>query len=60
MRVEERIAMRDIGAVRHAAKDRTQPWVSEHVLGKVDEYVMHIVFWYRSGDAVQVSRSFSQ
>ena len=57
LRIEERIAMRDVGAAHHAAEDRTQPRVGEHLLGEDDEGVMHIVLWYGSGDAVQVSRS---
>ena len=52
--------MRDTGAAHHAAEDRAQPWVGEHLLGEDDEGVMHIVLGYGSGDAVQVSRSFSQ
>lgn len=52
--------MRDIGSAHHAAEDRAQPWVVEHLLGEDDEGVMHIVLWYSSGDAVQVSRSHAQ
>src|SRR5271169_3297678 len=49
--------MRDIGPAHHAAEDRAQPRVVEHLLGEDDEGVMHIVLWYGSGDAVQISRS---
>jgi hypothetical protein len=52
LRVEERIAMRDIGAARHAAEDRAQPRVGEHLLCEDDEDVMYIVLGYGSGDAV--------
>src|SRR5271170_1281031 len=52
--------MRDIGPAHHAAKDRPQPRVVEHLLGEDDEGVMHIVLWYGSSDAVQVSRSHAQ
>src|SRR6202162_3590923 len=47
--------MRDIGPAHHAAEDRAQPRVVEHLLGEDDEGVMHIVLWYGSGDAVEVS-----
>src|ERR1700727_799833 len=57
LRIEERIAMRDVGAPHHAAEDLTLPRVGEHLLCEDDEGVMHIVLWYGSGDAVQVSRS---
>ena len=60
MRVEERIAMRDVGAAHHAAEDRAQPRVGEHLLGEDNEGVMHIVRRYGSGDAIQMSRNFSQ
>ncbi len=49
--------MRDVGAARHAAEDRTQSRVSKHLLCKYDEGVMHIMLWDGSRDAVQVSRS---
>jgi hypothetical protein len=49
--------MRDVGAARHAAENRAQPRVNKHFLCKYDERVMHIMLWYGSGDAVQVSRS---
>jgi hypothetical protein len=52
--------MRDVGAARHAAEDRTQPWVGKHLLCEYNESVMHIVLWYGSSDAVQVSRSHAQ
>src|ERR1700760_2339105 len=52
--------MRDVGAAHHAAEDRAQPRSGEHLLGEDGEGVMHIVFWYSSGDAVQVSRSHAQ
>jgi hypothetical protein len=38
-------------------KTSAQPRVGEHLLGEDDEGVVHIVFGYGSGDAVQVSRS---
>jgi len=49
--------MRDVGAAHHAAEDRAQPRVGKHLLCEDDEGVMHIMLWYGSGDAVQVSRS---
>ena len=49
--------MRDVGAAHHAAEDRAQPRVGKHLLCEDDEGVMHIVLWYGSGDAIQVSRS---
>jgi len=49
--------MRDVGAARHAAEDREQPPVGKHLFYEDDEGVTHIVLWYGSGDAVQVSRS---
>ena len=49
--------MRDVGAAHHAAEDRAQLRVGEHLLCDDDEGVMHIVLWYGGGDAVQVSRS---
>ena len=52
--------MRDIGPAHHAAEDRAQPRVVEHLLCEDNEGVMHIVLWYGSGDAVQVSRSHAQ
>ena len=52
--------MRDIGPAHHAAEDRAQPRVVEHLLGEDDEGLMHIMLWYGSGDAVQVSRSHVQ
>jgi hypothetical protein len=52
--------MRDVGAVHHAAEDRVQPRVGKHLLCEYDEGVMHIVLWYGSGDAVQVSSSYVQ
>ena len=48
--------MRDVGAAHHAAEDRAQSRVGKHLLCKDDEGVMHIVLWYGSGNAVQVSR----
>ena len=57
LRIKERIAMRDVGAAHHAAEDRAYPRVGEHLLCEDDEGVMHIVLWYGSSDAVQVSRS---
>jgi hypothetical protein len=60
MGVQERIAMRDIGAARHAPEDRANPRVGKHLLGEDDEDVMYIVLWYGSGYAVQVSSSLSQ
>lgn len=57
LRIEERIAMRDVCAGYHAAKDRTQPRVGKHFLRKDDKRIMHIMLWYSSGDTVQVSRS---
>ena len=60
IRIEDRIAMGDVGAAHHAAKDRAQPLVCEHLLGEDDESVMYIVLGYGSGDAIQVSGSFSQ
>ena len=48
--------MRDPGPAHHAVEDRVQPWVGKHFLCEDDEGVMHIMLWYRSGDAVQVSR----
>jgi hypothetical protein len=52
--------MSDIGTARHAAEYRAETRVGEHLLGEDNEYVMYIVLWYGSGDAVQVSRSLSQ
>jgi len=52
--------VRDIGAVRHAAENRAESRVSKHFLCEDDEGVMHIVLWYGSGDAVQISRSHAQ
>jgi hypothetical protein len=52
--------MRDIGAAHHAAEDCAQSRVGKHLLGEDDEGVMHIVLWYGSGDAIQVSRSHAQ
>ena len=52
--------MRDIGAAHHAAEDCAQPRVGKHLLCEDDEGVMHIVLWYGSGDAIQVSRSHAQ
>jgi hypothetical protein len=49
--------MRHVGAAHHAAEDRAQPRVGEHLLGEGDEGVMHIVLGYGRGNAVQVSRS---
>ena len=49
--------MGDVRAPHHAAEDREQPRVGKHLLCEDDEGVMHIVFGYSSGDAVQVSRS---
>jgi hypothetical protein len=49
--------MRDAGAAHHAAEDRAKPRVGKHLLCEDPEGVMHIVLWYGSGDAVQVSRS---
>jgi hypothetical protein len=60
LRIEERIAVRDVGAAYHAAENRAQPRVGEHLLGEDGESVMHIMFGYGSGDAVQVSRSCVQ
>jgi len=48
--------MRDVGAADHASKDRAQPPVGKHLLSEDDEGVMHIMLWYGSSDAVQVSR----
>jgi hypothetical protein len=56
LRIEERIAMRNLGAAHHAAENRAQPRVSKHVLCEDDEGVMHIVLGYGGGNAVQVSR----
>jgi hypothetical protein len=47
--------MRDLCATHHATEDRAQPRVGKHVLCEDDESVMHIVFGYGSGDAVQIS-----
>jgi hypothetical protein len=52
--------VRDICTIRHATKNRAEPRVSEHFLCEDDEGVMHIMLWYGSGDAVQVSRSHAQ
>jgi len=49
--------MRDAGAAQHAAEDSAKPRVRKHLLCEDHEGVMHIVLWYGSGDAVQVSRS---
>src|ERR1700732_161083 len=57
LRIEERIAMRDVGAAHHAAEDRAQARVGEPLLGEGDEGVMHIVLGYGRGDAIQVSLS---
>ena len=57
LRIEERIAMCDVGAAYHAAEDRAQPRVGEHLLGEDGEGVMHIVFWYGCSNAIQVGRS---
>ena len=60
LRIEERIAMRDVGAARHAAEDRAKPRGGEHHLCKDNKSVMHIVLGYGSGNAVQVSSGHSQ
>jgi hypothetical protein len=52
--------MGDIGPAHHAAEDRAQPRVVQHLLGEDNERAMHIVLGYGSGDAVQVSRSHAQ
>lgn len=52
--------MRDVGAVYHAAEDHVQPRVGQHLFCEDDKGVMHIVFGYGSGDAVQVSRHYAQ
>ena len=52
--------MRDVGAAHHAAENHAQPWVDKHFVCEDDEVVMHIVLWYGSSDAVQVSRSHAQ
>jgi hypothetical protein len=49
--------MGDIGATRHTAENRLQPWVCKHFLCEDDEGFMHIVVWYGRSDAVQVRRS---
>jgi hypothetical protein len=48
--------MRDGGAVHHTAEEGAQARVGKHLLGEGCESVVDIVFWYGSGDAVQVSR----
>ena len=48
------------GAAHHAAEDCAQLRAGKHHLCENDESVMHIVLWYGSGDAVKVSRGFSQ
>ena len=50
--------MRDFGAAHHAAEDGAQLRVGKHLLCENDEGVMHIMPWYGSGDAVQVSGSY--
>ena len=52
--------MRDVGPPHHAAEDRAKPRVGKHFLCEYDKGVMHIVVWYGSSDAVQVSRSHAQ
>ena len=52
--------MRDFRAAHHAAEDRAQPWVGQHILREGGEGVMHIMLWYSGRDAVQVSRSHTQ
>jgi hypothetical protein len=52
--------MPNVGAARHAPKDRTQARVGKHLLCEYDEGVMHIVLGYGSRDAVQVSRGHVQ
>ena len=47
--------MRDVGAAHHAAEDRAQPRVGEHLFGEDGEGVMHIVFRYGCSYAIQVS-----
>ena len=48
--------MRDGGAAHHTAEDGAQARVGEHLLGEDCEGIVDVVFWYGSGDAVQVSR----
>jgi len=60
LRIEEGIAMRDVGEADHAVEDRTQTRVGKHLLCEDDEGIVHIVLWYGSGDSVQVSRSHVQ
>lgn len=52
--------MRDVSAAHHAAEDHAQPRLDKHLLCEDGEGVMHIVLWYGSRDAVQVSRSCVQ
>ena len=52
--------MRDVGAAHHAAEDRAQARVGEHLLGEDGEGVMHIVFWYGCSNAIQVGRRKGQ
>lgn len=47
--------MPDVGTSHHAPEDRAHPRVGEHLLCEDNEGVMHIMLWYGSGNAVQVS-----
>ncbi len=52
--------MRDAGAFRHAMKDRADPRVNKYSFCEKNKGVMHIMLWYGSCYAVQISRSHAQ